>query len=511
MYRLSAAIFAALFFIAPAVGHSQTTPVWFTLLTPAQQSLSTTVSLPAGVTYRIGDSENNKWSAPVTTTAAVTIVDYADGLNGRPADPDPGTAKEFDIQEQSTPLNVSVSGQSVTVPALSSSSIPVWFTLLTPAQQSLTTTVLLPVGVTYRIGDNENDKWSAPVTTTAAVTIADYADGLDGRPPDPDPGTAKEFDIQEQATPQNVSVNGQSVTVPALSSSYACQLSGTPATVAFPNTTVGYTISSSASITSNCTTTVTINSVQSPGSPFGTSGFQTPFSLAPGQTQSYTVNFTPTATGTATGSLAFASSVSSVQPLTVALTGSGVASTLGTLSSSPTALSFGNVTVNSTQSQNATINNTGATSVTISGVSVSGTGFSLGSLTTPFTLGVNQSVQLSVGFTPTASGSASGTLTITSNASNGTFGVPLTGTGATTTHSVSLSWNNTAGQVAGYNVYRSTVSGGPYSMINSALVVPTNYSDTSVVSGTTYYYAVTAVGTNGMESALSNQTTAAVP
>src|SRR6202041_1012663 len=215
MYRLSAAIFAALFFIAPAVGHSQTTPVWFTLLTPAQQSLSTTVSLPAGVTYRIGDSVNNKWSAPVTTTAAVTVVDYADGLDGRPADPDPGTPKEFDIVEQATPLNVSVSGQSVTVPALPYSS-PVWFTLLTPAQQSLSTTVSLPAGVTYRIGDSVNNKWSAPVTTTAAVTVVDYADGLDGRPADPDPGTAKEFDIEEQATALNISVNGQSITVPAL-------------------------------------------------------------------------------------------------------------------------------------------------------------------------------------------------------------------------------------------------------------------------------------------------------
>src|SRR5580698_3868531 len=104
MYRLSAVIFAALFFIAPAVGHSQITPVWFTLLTPAQQSLSTTVSLPAGVTYRIGDSVNNKWSAPVTTTAAVTVVDYADGLDGRPADPDPVTQKEFVMEEQATPL-----------------------------------------------------------------------------------------------------------------------------------------------------------------------------------------------------------------------------------------------------------------------------------------------------------------------------------------------------------------------------------------------------------------------
>src|ERR1700721_3305044 len=103
MFRLSAAIFAAVFFFGPAVGHSQITPVWFTLLTPAQQSLSTTVSMPAGVTYRIGDNENDKWSAPVTTTATVTIADYADGLNGRPPDPDPGTAKEFDIQEQATP------------------------------------------------------------------------------------------------------------------------------------------------------------------------------------------------------------------------------------------------------------------------------------------------------------------------------------------------------------------------------------------------------------------------
>jgi hypothetical protein len=511
MYRLSAAIFTALLFIAPAVSHSQITPVWFTLLTPAQQSPSTTVSLPAGVTYRIGDSENNKWSAPVTTTAAVTIVDYADGLDGRPADPDPGTAKEFDIQELATPQNITVNGQAVTVPALPSSSTLVWFTLLTPALQSLTTTVSLPAGVTYRIGDCENNKWSEPVTTAAAVTIVDYADGLDGRPADPDPGTAKEFDIQEQATPQNITVNGQSVTVPALPSSYACQLSVTPAAVAFPNTTVGYMRSSSATITSNCTTTVTIDSVQSPGSPFTISGFQTPFSLAPGLPQSYTAAFTPTATGTATGNLAFASTVSSVQPLTVTLTGTGVASTQGTLSSSPTALSFGNVTVNSTQSQTATITNAGAASVIISGVSVAGTGFSLGNLTTPFTLGVNQSVQLTVGFTPTASGSASGTLTISSSASNGTMGVSLTGIGVTTTHSVSLSWNDTGAQIAGYNVYRSTVSGGPYSKINSALVVPTNYSDTSVVSGTTYFYAVTAVGTSGIESALSNQTTATVP
>ena len=287
------------------------------------------------------------------------------------------------------------------------------------------------------------------------------------------------------------------------------KLSGTPASIAFPNTTVGYTISSSARHYKQLHDNGHHRFRPVPGIAIRHVWVTTPFSLAPGQTQSYTAVFTPTATGTATGSLVFASTVSSVQPLTVALTGTGVASTQGTLSSSPTALSFGNVTINSTQSQTATITNTGAASVTISTASVAGIGFSLGNLTTPFTLGVNQSVQLTVGFTPTASGSASGTLTITSNASNGTFGVPLTGTGGI--HYVALSWNDTGAQIAGYNVYRSTVSGGPYSKINSALVAPTNYSDNTVVSGTTYFYAVTAVGTDETESTYSNQTTVAVP
>jgi fibronectin type 3 domain-containing protein len=116
---------------------------------------------------------------------------------------------------------------------------------------------------------------------------------------------------------------------------------------------------------------------------------------------------------------------------------------------------------------------------------------------------------LTIGFAPTTSGSASGTLTITSNASNGTFTVPLTGTGAS--HSVALSWTDTGGQIAGYNVYRSTVSGGPYNRINGALDGTTSYTDSNVISGTAYYYTVTAVGTSGLESAYSNQTTVTIP
>ncbi len=432
-------------------------------------------------------------------------------------------------------LAVLLTAFSFASPALShSQTTPVWFTLNAQEGQTLIATG----AITLRFGQVASTcvsratpgpcsagagapapaEWTSPKTftpavsgTTVSVIIGKAAFGN----VDPDPGVRKTAQVEEQATAQKITVNGQSVTVPAQATSSTCQLSQTPATISFPNTTDGYQISSSVGLTSNCKTTITIDSVQAPGAPFSISGFQTPFTLAPGKTQAYTAVFSPTATGTATGSLHFASTVSSVQPLTVSLTGTGVSATQGTLASSPTALSFGNVTVNGTSSLTATFTNSGSASVTVSAVGVTGAGFSFTSVKTQFTLAVKQSVKFTVTFAPTAAGSVSGTFGVASNASNTTLAVPLTGTGTSsgtgTQHSVALSWSETGTGVAGYNVYRSTVSGGPYSKIDSATVVPTSYTDNTVTSGTTYYYVVTAVGTSGGESSYSNQITAVVP
>jgi fibronectin type 3 domain-containing protein len=89
---------------------------------------------------------------------------------------------------------------------------------------------------------------------------------------------------------------------------------------------------------------------------------------------------------------------------------------------------------------------------------------------------------------------------------------PLTGTGvAQGSHSVSLSWNPGDGNAVGYNVYRGTASGGPYQEINTALDSSTNYTDSTVVSGSTYYYATTEVNAQGQESAYSNVVKAVIP
>ena len=79
-------------------------------------------------------------------------------------------------------------------------------------------------------------------------------------------------------------------------------------------------------------------------------------------------------------------------------------------------------------------------------------------------------------------------------------------------HSTSLNWTaSTSSGVAGYNVYRGTVSNGPYTKLTSALVVGTGYTDVSVQAGQTYYYVITAVDSTNNESAYSNQAPAAIP
>ena len=78
-------------------------------------------------------------------------------------------------------------------------------------------------------------------------------------------------------------------------------------------------------------------------------------------------------------------------------------------------------------------------------------------------------------------------------------------------HSVTLTWKASKSAVQGYNVYRGTTSGGPYTKINSELVHELRYKDQMVQSGTTYYYVTRAVDSDGRESANSSEIKAVVP
>jgi hypothetical protein len=222
----------------------------------------------------------------------------------------------------------------------------------------------------------------------------------------------------------------------------------------------------------------------------------------------FTATFAPTSAGAASGSLSVVSNASN-SPLNIALSGTGTAA--GQLAVSPTSLSFGNVAVGSSASLNGSLNASGA-SVTVTSASLNNSEFVLSGISLPATIPAGQSATFTVIFTPGASGGASASLSFSSNAANSPAVQSMTGTGAAPApHTVDLTWNSSNNAV-GYNVYRSTVSGGPYSMINTSLDGSTTaYTDNTVVSGQSYYYVATAVGSDLNESGYSNQAQAVIP
>jgi lysophospholipase L1-like esterase len=83
----------------------------------------------------------------------------------------------------------------------------------------------------------------------------------------------------------------------------------------------------------------------------------------------------------------------------------------------------------------------------------------------------------------------------------------LTATKASQPGKINLSWTQSAtAGVTLNNIYRSTNSGGPYSLVTTVNAT-TSYSNTGLTGGTTYYYVVTALSSSG-ESGYSNQASA---
>jgi hypothetical protein len=193
-----------------------------------------------------------------------------------------------------------------------------------------------------------------------------------------------------------------------------------------------------------------------------------------------------------------------------AVTTTSTAATL-LLNSSVSSLNFGNVNVSSSGTQNITMTNAGTSSVTIAQVMVAGAGFnSTGAR--GITLAPGQTTALTSTFAPSASGAATGKITVSSNATNSPASISLSGTGvATVPHTVALSWAPAVTGVAGFKTYVSMVSGGPYVQMGSLPSTTSVYSDSSVQSGHTYFYVVTAVNSANEESLYSSEVAAIVP
>lgn len=252
---------------------------------------------------------------------------------------------------------------------------------------------------------------------------------------------------------------------------------------------------------------------------------------ATAQTNTYSISGTisPTAGGSgATVTLSGAATATTTANSSGAYTFTGLANGTYAITPSHTGYTF------SPTSQNATVNGANVTGINFTATAQAT--YSISGTITPTAGGSGASVALTgpaaANTTTNSSGSytfsglANGTFTVTPSNSGYSFtpanqsvtisgankaGVNFTAT-VTQSHTVALAWlASTTTTVTSYNVYRSTTSGGGFVKVNPNPVTLLAYTDAGVANGTTYYYVTTAVDSNGLESAFSNQVTAVIP
>jgi hypothetical protein len=219
------------------------------------------------------------------------------------------------------------------------------------------------------------------------------------------------------STPLNIALSGTAVT--------AGNLTGSPTSISYGNVQIGIAQTQTETLKNSGGENITISQATTTGAGFSYTGLSLPLTLVPNQSTTFGVVFTPAIAGAANGNLSITVSGSSTT-LDVALSGTGV--TPATLTATPPSLTFSSVTVGQNQTQTETVKNTGGSNATVSQVTVSGTGFSISGITAPLTLTPGQSASFSVIFAPQSTTSSSGSVLVSSNATNPALSIGLSGT-----------------------------------------------------------------------------------
>ena len=215
------------------------------------------------------------------------------------------------------------------------------------------------------------------------------------------------------------------------------------------------------------------------------------------------VTFTPTTLGSTTDQITINDSAAG-SPHRVVVTGTGVASAAGSLTLSPSSVSFPPQVVGVTSPpQVVRLSNTSSAAVTLTApISVSGDFFQTNNCgSTPSVLEVGASCAITVFFTPTTSGSRSGTLSITAN--TGAQSVALAGAG-NPVFTLSASARSTT-IIVGTTTATFTVSASAPSSFTSYIVLSCasgatcTFNPTSIVAGQSSTMTVT-----GLSAATTN-------
>jgi hypothetical protein len=118
------------------------------------------------------------------------------------------------------------------------------------------------------------------------------------------------------------------------------------------------------------------------------------------------------------------------------------------LACTPSVLRFGDVVVGQTETFLVTLTNVGQTSLTVSGITVNNSAFTLSNVSLPLILAAGQSADLNVSFTPAGTKWTAGLIKFSSNASTSTPELEVSGTGVTSESLTASPSTLSFGQVA---------------------------------------------------------------
>lgn len=210
-------------------------------------------------------------------------------------------------------------------------------------------------------------------------------------------------------------------------SSATGDLSTAPASISFGNVPVGTSQTQSDTLTNTGGTSINLTQAAASGAGFSTTGLNLPLALAPGQSVTFSVIFSPQAVGSASGTIAVTND-GTVSPLNIAVSGTAVAA--GSLVTNPSSFIWSNVQVGTAQPQTENLKNSRSENVTILQATTTAAAFTYTGLSLPLTLAPNQSTTFGVVFTPTNANPVNGSLSMTLSGSSTTLDIALSGTGA---------------------------------------------------------------------------------
>ena len=307
---------------------------------------------------------------------------------------------------------------------------------------------------------------------------------------------------------------------PKTSSPTRAAIQVTPGNLNFGSTVVGKKVSQPVTVANTGKISVTLSKANLSSSQFSVSGLALPLTLPAGQSSNFQVWFDATSAGNVTGSFTVQTDtgVSSAQ---VALAGTAMAPPQ--INASSTSLNLGSATIGTTATGTLTLTNAGGTNLLISLISVTGGSFGVSGISTPSTVTPGSSVTLNVSFSPAIAGSATGSISVTSNdPQNPTTTVTLTGAGTSTPVSPSITTSPvnqtvTAGQTATFTVVAAGTAPLSYQWrkngVNIAGATAASYTTpatTTSDSGSTFGVVVSnTVGT--VTSATATLTVSAAP